>query len=122
MKQLSEAGLSKAAREYGANQTAEILLGHHQNLFWLPSTTLESLDSLIVRKRKPEIECGNTKKKPRNSSESETNLRCDNMVSPQLQQGHQRTSLTRLDGINVLTPLALLSRLVYRRNITTALV
>ncbi|KID72046.1 uncharacterized protein G6M90_00g029170 [Metarhizium brunneum] len=105
IKQLSEAGLSKAAREYGANQTAKILLGYHQNLFWLPSTTLEGLDSLIVRKRKPEIECGNTKKKPRNDSESETNLRCDNMVSPQL-QGHQPTSLTRLDGIDVLTPLA----------------
>ncbi|KFG83191.1 hypothetical protein MANI_002901 [Metarhizium anisopliae] len=106
IKQLSEAGLSKAAREYGANQTAKILLGYHQNLFWLPSTTLESLDSLIVRKRKAEIECGNTKKKPRNDSESETNLRCDNMVSPQVQQGHQPTSLTRLDGIDVLTPLA----------------
>ncbi|KID96582.1 hypothetical protein MAJ_07518, partial [Metarhizium majus ARSEF 297] len=106
IKQLSEAGLSKAAREHGANQTAKILLGYHQNLFWLPSTTLETLDSLLARKRKPEIECGNTKKKPRNDSGSETIPRCDNMVSPQLQHDHQPTSVAPLDGIDILTPLA----------------
>lgn len=99
-------GCPRSPESMGQIKPPRFYLAVTKIFFWLPSTTLESLDSLIVRKRKPEIECGNTRKKPRNDSESETNLRCDNMVSPQQQQGHQTTSLTRLDGIDVLTPLA----------------